>query len=37
MDVAIAVCGAPADERRTRLTPAVALEAIAGTLRRRKQ
>jgi len=37
MDVVIAVCGPPADERRARLTPAVALEAIAGSLRRLKE
>jgi len=37
MDVVIAVCGVPAHERRARLTPAVALEAIAGSFRRRKE
>jgi len=37
MDVVIAVCGPPADEKRARLTPAVALEAIAGSLRRLKE
>ena len=37
MDVVIAVCGPPVLERRARLTPAVALEAIAGSLRRLKE
>ncbi|HEY7895026.1 MAG TPA: DUF4147 domain-containing protein [Gemmatimonadaceae bacterium] len=37
MDVVIAVCGPPVLERRARLTPAVAFEAIAGSLRRLKE
>lgn len=36
MDVVIAVCGPPANEQRARLTPAMALDAIAGSLRRRR-
>lgn len=37
MDVVVAVCGPPVSERRARLTPAVAFEAIAGSLRRLKE